>query len=226
MDSAPSERLAAVRQRIATAAQKAGRNPDDVTLLAVTKTVSWERLIPWIDAGLREFGENRVQEALGKFLTPTNEKKVAARFHLIGPLQTNKAKKAVSFFDVVQSLDRLDLAEVLDRCGEEAGRPITCLAQVKLSTEPTKSGLSPETLPEFLAAAKRFSHLRVDGLMGIPPIDATGDKARPYFARLRRLFEDAKLRVLSMGMSSDFEVAVEEGATLVRLGSVLFGARS
>lgn len=208
------------------AARKAGRTPEDVTLVAVTKTVPWERLDPWIQAGLNEFGENRVQEALGKFLTPSNDKKIAARFHLIGPLQTNKAKKAASFFDVIQSLDRVDLAEALDRCGQEAGRPIACLAQVKLSTEPTKSGLAPEALPEFLANVKRFSHLRVDGLMGIPPADATGDNARPYFARLRRLFEDAKLRVLSMGMSSDFDVAVEEGATMVRVGSALFGARA
>jgi pyridoxal phosphate enzyme (YggS family) len=215
-----------VRQRIAEASRKAGRVPADVTLVAVTKTVLWEQVEPWIAAGVVDCGENRVQEALGKFATPEGSKKIAGRFHLIGPLQTNKAKKAVQFFDLIQSLDRLDLAKELNRHAAAAGKIMPCLVEVKVSDEPSKAGLAPEALREFLDAVRAFPHVAVQGLMGIPPANAAGDAARPYFARLRKLLETSGLKTLSMGMSSDFETAIEEGSTMVRLGTVLFGARA
>lgn len=226
MTEEPQERLAIVQERLAKAAARAGRKASDITLVAVTKTVPWERLLPWAIAGQTQFGENKVQEALGKFLDTDQRKKVAGTFHLIGPLQSNKAKKAVHFFDLIQSLDRLDLAKDLNRHADEAGKKIACLIEVKISPETSKSGLDPERLPEFLDQLGQFPHIEVKGLMGIPPFGAAGDKARPYFARLRMLFEKTKLSILSMGMSSDFETAIEEGATMIRLGTVLFGTRA
>ncbi len=148
------------------------------------------------------------------------------KLHLIGQLQSNKVKKAVRFFDMIQSLDRLDLADDINRYAQEAGKVMPCLVEVKISSEKTKSGVDPDALPDFLAALKTRRSLAVKGLMGIAPLDAAGHAARPYFTRLRRLFESAKLEVLSMGMSSDFEVAIEEGSTMVRIGTALFGPRA
>ena len=175
---------------------------------------------------MTDFGENRVQEALAKFSDGEKGGKISGRFHLIGPLQTNKAKKAVQFFDVIQSLDRLELARELDRHARDAGKVMECLVEVKISDEPSKAGLAPETLPEFLEAVRQFPNVAIKGLMGIPPAAATGEKARPYFARLRALFEKTELEILSLGMSSDFETAIEEGSTMVRLGTALFGAEA
>ena len=177
-------------------------------------------------------------------------------FHLIGPLQSNKTKKAVGFFDLIQTLDRWSLAEDLNRHAAALRKTQDCLVQVKISDEPSKSGLDPAALPEFLNQFKALPHLRIRGLMGIPPLAATGDAARPYFQRLRRLFEDTATEVsgfrsqvpgegssrpaletrnlklplpfdiLSMGMSSDFEAAIAEGATMIRVGTALFGPRN
>jgi len=149
----------------------------------------------------------------------------APTLHLIGPLQSNKAKKAVALFDVIQTLDRLELAQDLERHAAELGKIQDCLVQVKISNEFSKSGLDPAALPVFLEEVKAMPHLRVRGLMGIPPLAATGDAARPYFEHLRRLFEASRLEILSMGMSSDFEAAIKEGSTMVRIGTALFGGR-
>jgi pyridoxal phosphate enzyme (YggS family) len=227
-----ADRLRSVVQRTEQAAHRAGRNPQEIVLVAVTKTVPLDHVLPFIQAGIRRVGENRVQEALTKYSTPLplggeglGEGFIRPEFHLIGPLQSNKAKKAIAFFDVIQSLDRWDLAEDLNRHAQAIGKVQDCLIEVKVSEEPSKSGLLPEAFPDFLSRLSSLPNLRVRGLMGIPPLAATGDAARPYFQCLQRLFQDSCLEVLSMGMSSDFEVAIEEGSTMVRIGSALFGPR-
>ncbi len=233
MDSA-SDRLMRIQETIAQAARRSGRSAADVTLLAVTKTVPLERVIPFLEAGIHQVGENRVQEAMQKYLVDRAPWTVQPTFHLIGQLQSNKAKKAVSFFDVIQSLDRLNLAKDIDRHAQEAGKTQNCLIEIKISSEESKSGLDPDTLGEFLAEAKGLQNLVIAGLMGIPPASAEGERARPYFRRLRKLFEESLpcfrstvcgAPVLSMGMSSDYEVAIEEGSTMIRLGTALFGQR-
>jgi PLP dependent protein len=199
---------------------------EDITLVAVTKTIPFEKILPFVQAGVRHLGENRVQEALLKYQKPDGSRQVEADLHLLGQLQTNKAKKATALFDVVQSLDREELAAPLERHARELDKRLTCLVEVKISSEATKSGLPPERLDEFLDRAKAWPHLDVKGLMGIAPYAPSPEKARPYFARLRQLFEKFKLQILSMGMSADFEVAIEEGSTMVRIGTALFGERA
>lgn len=218
--------LGSVVERIEKASRRAGRGPKDITLVAVTKMVALERVLPFLQAGIRHIGENRVQEAMQKYAELKTQTSEMPKMHLIGPLQSNKAKKAVAFFDMIQSLDRLDLAEDLQRHAAALGKIQDCLIEVKISEEASKSGLAPEALPELLSRVSALPNLRVRGLMGIPPLTASGDAARPYFQRLRRLFETARLEILSMGMSSDFETAIEEGATMIRLGTVLFGSRT
>ncbi len=218
--------LAMIEEKIVHAAERSGRDGLAVTLLAVTKTVPLERVQPLLDAGLRDVGENRVQEAIAKYSDVTPK----PILHLIGPLQSNKVKKAVEFFDVIQSLDSLELAKEISQYAQSVGKRQTCLIQIKISAEATKSGLDPEKLTEFLSQLKDLPALELRGLMGIPPLNAAGNAARPYFQRLKKLF-DAHTKVakdfdtLSMGMSSDFEVAIEEGSTLVRIGTALFGLR-
>ncbi len=241
MSEAPKDSLARFLERMDQAARRAGRRREEVALVAVTKTVPLEKVLPYLEAGVREIGENRVQEAVEKYVAIRSQVSAKPTFHLIGPLQTNKAKKAVEFFDMIQSLDRWDLAADLDRQAGTQGKKIDCLVQVKISDEATKSGLDPAKLPEFLSQLNTLPHLRIRGLMGIPPLAAQGDEARPYFAKLRKLFEvvssnvlrqtsdverEAIFNVLSMGMSSDFEAAIKEGSTMVRIGSALFGART
>jgi pyridoxal phosphate enzyme (YggS family) len=221
------DRLKRVLERMSAASRRSGRDPKAITLVVVTKTVPYEKVAPYLKAGVQDIGENRVQEALEKYARMRE-----ARFHLIGPLQTNKAKKAVEFFDVIQSLDRLELAQDLDRHARGAGKVQDCLVQIKISEEMTKSGLDPTALTDFLGKLREFSGLRIRGLMGIPPLEAQDDKARPYFQRLRRLFEDVSsiprstFNILSMGMSADFEAAIAEGSTMVRIGTALFGPRT
>ena len=221
MTDAPADRLKEIHERITKAAERSGRPASAISLVAVTKTVSLDRVIPFLDAGILHIGENRVQEALSKYggmpKRPTT--------HLIGQLQSNKAKKAVSFFDVIQSVDRIDLARDLDRHANALGKKQKCFIEVKVSPEATKSGLPPEQLADFLAEARTFPNLELRGLMGIAPATLNPDECRPFFSRLRQLFDDSKLDHLSMGMSSDFEIAIEEGATMIRLGTILFGAR-
>ena len=226
MKESAADRLGHVLDRIEKAARRGGRNPQDVVLVAVTKTISLDRVLPFIQAGIRHIGENRVQEALLKYENADGLKSVEATLHLIGQLQSNKVKKAIGLFDVIQSLDRIALADDISRHAQAMGKSVPCLIEVKISPESSKSGVDPGRLEDFLAELKSRSSLVVKGLMGVAPLTRSAEEARPFFRQLRQLYEKARLEVLSMGMSADFEVAVEEGSTMVRLGTALFGARS
>jgi pyridoxal phosphate enzyme (YggS family) len=226
MDAAQS-RFNQVVERIQTAARRSGRTPDKIALVAVSKTVPFDRITPLLQAGVRNLGENRVQEAQSKFDDPRRgEWPPDVQLHMIGHLQGNKAKKAAALFDMVQSLDNADLGDALNRHAGEQAKKLDCLVQVKISPEQAKEGLAPERLDDLLSQASRWPNLRLRGLMGIAPLTATAEAARPYFAGLRKLFERTRLEILSMGMSGDFEVAIEEGSTMVRIGSALFGERA
>lgn len=220
-----------VFKRISHAAMRAGRNPEEIKLIAVTKTVSPERIIEAIEAGLRIFGENRVQEAREKI--PEILKKcpgITLSWHMIGTLQKNKAKYAVKLFDVIHSVDSKELAIEIHKEAEKTGKIQDTLIEVKLSPEESKHGIRPEELFELLEFTSTLKNLHVMGLMTIPPYSENPEDSRPYFRRLRELFELAntkgfQLKELSMGMSGDFEIAIEEGATMVRIGTALFGER-
>jgi pyridoxal phosphate enzyme (YggS family) len=210
--------VAEVKRRIAAAAARSGRAPESVLLVAVGKTYPLSDLLLAHAAGVRAFGENRVQEAEEKFpYLPTD-----AAGHLIGPIQSNKANRAVKVATVVETLDSEDLARRLDRAATAAKKRLAVLVQVRLGEEATKSGVEPDAAAALVASVKALPALDLRGLMTIPP---PGD-AREHFAALRRLGETLGLRELSMGMSDDFEAAVEEGATLVRVGSAIFGVRT
>jgi pyridoxal phosphate enzyme (YggS family) len=213
--------LAAVHERIERAAARAGRRADDVLLIGVSKTVPAERVRLGVEAGLRALGENRVQEAKEKI-------KVLGRpvpWHLIGHLQTNKVRDALELFDLIHSLDRLELARELERRAGDRGRVVETLLEVNVAAEPSKSGFAPDAVESALEAIGAMTHVRVRGLMAIPPAVERAEDARPSFQALRRLGERCGLKELSMGMSADFEVAIEEGATMVRVGTAIFGAR-
>ena len=212
-------RLAAVRERIARAADRSKRNPAEITLLAVTKIFPAAAIREAYEAGLREFGENYVQEFEGKAAEVAQLP--GARFHLIGHLQSNKTRKAAELFQVIQTVDSVKLARRLN----EAGDPLDVMFEVKLSEEDAKSGADPETLPELIAAVQSCANLRLRGLMTMPPWSEDPETTRPYFRRLRQLAEIHSLRELSMGMSHDLEAAIEEGSTCVRVGTALFGKR-
>ena len=232
--------LAAVRQRLAAAAQRAGRSSEEITLVAVTKTVPLPSILIAYELGLRDFGENRVQEAAAK-IAGARPQATDIRWHLVGHLQTNKAKAAVELFDCIQSVDSLHLAEALDRRAQAAGRLLPVLLEVNVSGEASKSGFAaagagPAAWREaLLPAVERLlalPHLDVQGLMTIAPLVSDPEQARPYFRALRQLrdelqrrFPQTNWRHLSMGMTDDFEVAIEEGATMVRLGRAIFGER-
>ncbi|MEA2175463.1 MAG: dependent protein [Blastocatellia bacterium] len=226
-----AERLALVRRRIETSAQRVARAPEEVTLIAVSKTHPPETLLRAIEAGVRDLGENRVQEADAKI---TELGRTRARWHLIGHLQANKARRAVALFDVIHSLDSASLARRLDHlCAESAREELPVLIQVDLAGEETKSGVDEDELPRVVEAVAACQSLRLLGLMTLPPFFEDAELARPYFRRLREL-RDALASggnfgpgrgELSMGMSHDFEVAIEEGATMVRVGTAIFGAR-
>ncbi|HET7291999.1 MAG TPA: YggS family pyridoxal phosphate-dependent enzyme [Vicinamibacteria bacterium] len=224
------DRAAAVRERIARAAERAGRRPDEVTLVAVSKTFPPEAVRDAFEAGLRHFGENKVQEAERKLVGLEPLRKRGARFHLVGHLQGNKARRAVQLFDLIHSLDSIELGQRLERIGAELGRPIDVLVQVDLAGEATKFGLDAKHLQPALEAFRGLKQVRARGLMVLPPLEAA-EEVRPYFRRLRELgeraFRDGLLYAceLSMGMSGDLEVAVEEGATIVRVGTAIFGER-
>ena len=212
--------LERVRERIAGAAERSGRRPGDVLLIGVSKTVEVERIRQAVDAGLTALGENRVQEAKGKVAVLGRP----APWHLIGHLQTNKVKDALSIFDVIHSLDRIELARECERRARAADRIVAVLIEVNLGGEAAKSGIAPDRVGDLLDAVTGMAHLRVRGLMTIPPLGAP-EEAREWFRALRKLAERHGLRELSMGMSADFEVAIEEGATMVRVGTAIFGAR-
>jgi pyridoxal phosphate enzyme (YggS family) len=224
-------RLAEVRRRIERAARGKGRAPEEITLIAVSKTQPVELLKLALEANARDFGENRVQEADEKITEVGRE---AARWHLIGHLQANKARRAVALFDLIHSLDSIALAVRLDRLCIEAGREeLPVLIQVDLAGEATKTGASEEELPELVETVKAAQRLSLRGLMTLPPFFDDAEQARPFFRRLRELRDaleasgafGAHRGELSMGMSNDFEIAVEEGATLVRVGTSIFGER-
>ena len=220
------ERLASVRAGIAAAAARSGRSPEAVTLVAVSKTISVEGIREALSAGVRILGENRVQEAREKIaLLPG-----LASWHLIGHLQSNKAKLAVQLFDCIHSLDSVRLAEDLDRHAEATGKIQRCLIEVNVGEEAQKSGAPEAEVRQILEAARRLPHLTIEGLMAVPPFLDDPEDVRPFFRRLRLLRDTLRqegfsLEALSMGMTHDFEVAVEEGATLVRIGTALFGPR-
>ena len=211
--------LAAVRERIARAANRAHRDPADILLLAVTKVFPASVIQDAYALGLREFGENYVQEFEGK--SPAVGGLHGARFHLIGHLQSNKAKRAAELFHAIQTVDSAKLARRLN----EAGRALDVMLEVKLSGEDAKSGADPAELPELIAAVRECPNLRLLGLMTMPPWSEDPEAARPYFRRLREVAELHSLRGLSMGMSHDIETAIEEGSTCVRVGTALFGKR-
>lgn len=219
MESA-SSRLATVRENIARACKPARRAPESVTLIAVSKTHGPEAIRPLIDAGQRVFGENRVQEAEGKW-PALREAHPDIALHLIGRLQSNKAEEAVALFDCIHSLDRPSLLAALGRAMDKAGRLVPCFVQVNIGDEPQKGGCPIAELPAFLAAV-RATPIPLAGLMCIPPADT---EAAPFFAFLAKLAADNGVTGLSMGMSGDYETAVMLGASHVRVGTALFGTR-
>jgi pyridoxal phosphate enzyme (YggS family) len=226
MDSI-ADNLAAVRERIAAACALAGRAPETVRLLAVSKTHGPEAVRAAAACGQRLFAENRVQEAAAKI----PECPGRLEWHLIGHLQGNKAAAAARLFDWVHSVDSAKLLEALDRQAGDAGRTLQALVQVNVSGERSKSGLAPEAAPAVLASGNRLRNVQIRGLMTIPPLTEDPEKARPFFRRLRELRDqwaaetEMDLTELSMGMTHDLEVAIEEGATFVRVGTGIFGAR-
>ncbi|PWG02485.1 YggS family pyridoxal phosphate-dependent enzyme [Sphingosinicella humi] len=220
-DASPADRLAAVHAAIAGAAKLARRSPEDVTLIAVSKTHGPEAIEPLLGAGHRVFGENRVQEAAAKW--PVLRDRFAdVELHLVGRLQSNKAEEAVALFDFIQSVDRPSLAAAIARAMEKTGRRPGCFVQVNIGDEPQKGGCSVAGLPALLEQC-RGAGLPLKGLMCIPPAEI---EPAPYFALLSKLADRHGLAGLSMGMSADYEAAVTIGATHVRVGTALFGARA
>ncbi len=227
-----TRRLRDTEDRIAQACARAGRDRAEITLCAVTKTVSADRIREAADAGLRVFGENRVQEASGKVieLEPLRDEH-RIEWHFIGHLQANKARRACELFDAIQSVDSLILAERLDRIASEQNRTLKCLLEVNLGAEATKSGVAEDQAVILAESISRFPNIELRGLMTVPPYLEPVERVRPYFSRLRELRDEARdqgieLRDLSMGMSHDFEIAIEEGATIVRIGTAIFGEKS
>ena len=225
-----AENIARVREQIAEACARAGRSADSVTLMGVSKTHGVEAIAEAYAAGLRVFGENRVQEFQQKMVGAQFE---CASFHLIGPLQSNKTAKAAELFDAVDTVDSVKLAQRLNAAAEAVGKVLPVLIEVKLSSEESKHGMAPGAVSEILHAASSLPALRLRGLMTVPPYFEDPEEARPYFVQLRELrdalasvHKDTPLPDLSMGMSHDFVVAIEEGSTCVRVGTAIFGERS
>jgi pyridoxal phosphate enzyme (YggS family) len=228
------ENIAWIHQRVAAAAQRAGRRPEEIALMAVTKTHPPERIREAYAAGLRLFGENRVQEFAGKASALADL--AGAEWHMIGHLQTNKAAKTVELFSAVDSVDSLKLAERLNAAARALNKKLSVLIEINVGGEAAKSGLAPDSrdLQDLLRSAPRFEALEFRGLMTVPPFTDNPEQARPYFRALRDLRDSIAARklqavgmdVLSMGMSHDFEVAVKEGSTCVRVGTAIFGERT
>ena len=228
-----AEKITRVQERIARAALRSGRQTDAITLMAVTKTVSPERIREAYGAGLRIFGENRVQEFARKIETLRDLS--GAEWHMIGHLQTNKTAKALEMFDHIDSVDSIRLARKLNDAASEAEKRISVLIEINIAGEQAKSGVTPDSpqLEELLNSAPELSSLNFCGLMTVPPYNDNPEQSRLYFRQMRKLFDQIAIRnltsirmeVLSMGMSHDFEVAVEEGSTCVRIGTAIFGER-
>src|SRR3989441_3264933 len=225
------QRLDIVREKIDACARRSGRSADEFTLVAVSKTHPAEVVREAIAASVADFGENRVQEAESKIPEVGRDK---ARWHLIGHLQSNKARRAVELFDVIHSLDSAALARRLDRMCIDLGRQeLSVLIQVDLGHEPTKTGAVEKDLPKIIEAVRNLEHLSLIGLMTLPPFFDEAEKARPFFRRLREMRDEIRkqggfghgLGELSMGMTHDYEIAIEEGATMLRVGTAIFGER-
>ena len=222
--------LTIIEKRIANAASKAGRNAQDIKLIVVSKTVDTERIKQAIEAGATILGENYIQEARNKI----KEIGQGARWDFIGHLQSNKAKYAVDLFEMIHSVDRLSLAQEINRVAEKKGKKVRILVQVNISGEETKSGINPQKVRTLIGEIASMRNLSLEGLMTMPPYFNDPENARPYFTALRELRAtilkestgDIILQELSMGMSGDFEVAIEEGSTMVRIGTAIFGERS
>ncbi len=227
-DSGLAERLAGVRRRMAEACARCGREPGEVELVAVSKTHGPERVREAVDCGLRVFGESRVQEARAKIpLCPGG-----LSWHLVGHLQTNKVRVAVDLFDVIHSVDSTRLLEALEKACTQKGRTLEVLVEVNVSGEASKYGIAPGELEPLLDFSRECTHVDVIGLMTVPPWSEEPERTRVFFSRLRELRDEVSrsggysLPQLSMGMSNDFETAIEEGATMVRIGTAIFGRRT
>jgi pyridoxal phosphate enzyme (YggS family) len=238
MDRRISENIKGIYRAISHAAMRAGREPQDIRLIAVTKNVGASAIIRALEIGLRDFGESRVQEFRWKY-EEMNERLGSAaggqkgyeiRWHLIGHLQKNKAKVAVEFFDLIHSVDSVQLADLLNRSAEKISKTQKIMIQVKLSNENSKYGIAKHNTLEIIRCIEGMKNLKIEGLMAIPPYFDDPQEVRPYFRELREIRDDAeakgfRLPELSMGMSHDFEIAVEEGSTMVRVGAAIFGER-
>ena len=228
-----SERVDRVREDVARTAREAGRSPEDVRIIAIAKTFPARDVVAAAHAGLRSFGENRVQEAARKIPEVEATQALDLEWHFVGRLQRNKARKAVQLFDVIQSVDRAELAADLEQAAAASGQLQRVLLDVNVDEEPQKGGISPGAAAGLLARIDALPRLQPLGLMAIPRACTNPAEVRPSFARLRKLLEELnrgrpeerRLRELSMGMSADYEIAIQEGATWVRIGTALFGAR-
>lgn len=224
-----AESIARIKQRMAAAAARSGRNPEAIRLMAVSKTVEPERIRQAMDAGMTLFGENYVQEAREKIPDIGHD----VEWHMIGHLQTNKAKYVVNLFDWIHSVDRLELACELDRRAGQNSRTLNVLIEVNVSGESSKSGAQPTEVMAFVRKLSVLPNLSIQGLMTMPPYSDDPEQSRPYFVALRKLRDDitgacipgVAMNELSMGMTDDFEVAIEEGATIIRVGRAIFGER-
>ena len=228
-----ASRITEIRARIQRAAQAVGRSPRAIRLIGVTKGIALSAIEEAARAGLTEFGENRVQEAASKMSQAPRGTDQVWVWHLVGRLQTNKVRAAVGRFGLIHSVDSVRLGEAIAAAAAAAGIQQRVLIQVNVAQEPQKGGVAPADLPMVLSALARHSHLHIDGLMTIPPASVDPEHARPYFRELRQLGEKmmepretGATVEYSMGMSGDFEVAIEEGATMVRIGTAIFGART
>ncbi len=218
--------ISIINERIDARAKKTGRKRSDITLVAVSKTVGADAVGQAVEAGILDFGENRVQEYLKKREVLEN-----INWHIIGPLQRNKVKYIINGICLLQSLDRLSLAQEIEKQCEKNGTELSALVQLNISKEPTKSGIYEENLESFLEELSVMRRIRIKGLMAIPPLALNADDNRPYFIKMRKLYERFRqayphFTYLSMGMSDDFEAAIEEGSNMVRIGTAVFGARS
>ena len=229
------DNLTEIKDRIAAAASRVNRSPADIKLVAVSKQVPAERIIKALDLGQYIFGENYVQEALEKIPYIKNRSKRKAVFHFIGTLQTNKAKKAVELFDVIETVDSIKLGLTLEKHCAVLNKPLDAFVQVNIGAEKQKTGIQPADCEKIIQGLQQCQFLNIVGLMTMPPYFADPEDARPYFKQLRQLSKNMVAKgllgqqkpvELSMGMSHDFEVAIEEGATLVRIGTAIFGKRS
>jgi PLP dependent protein len=228
-----AENIGRVMERIATAAKRAERNPDEVTLIAVSKTFPAKSILEAYAAGLRIFGESRVQEFMGKVGDVSSL--TGAEWHMIGHLQTNKAAKAAELFSAIDSVDSLRLAEKLNSAAEQLNKTLSVLIEINVGGEAAKTGIAPNSqeLNNILQAAPRLKNLRIAGLMTVPPFTENTEGARPFFRKLRELRDqiarqhlpNINMDILSIGMSHDFEIAIEEGSTCVRIGTAIFGDR-